>query len=227
MMLERHHIDKPGNRRLKLEGKKFGRLSVLKFHDIRTRKGNKRESRWLCECDCGNEVILVGSSIKSGKTSSCGCLQKENPISHGLSYDPLYFVWKAMIRRCENKTDANYHHYGGRGIKVCDEWKDLETFVGWCNNNGFEEGLEIDRIDNSGNYSPENIRFVTRRKNMLNTRRNINVDIGGVTKTLIEWANEYGIKVNTMQYRYHRGDRGQRLVRSVESKYSSPKGGGQ
>lgn len=220
---------KPGNRRLKLDGKKFGRLTVLKFYDIRTRKGNKKESRWLCKCDCGNETVVVGSSLKSGKTQSCGCLNKETTkaasITHGLSHEKLYFVWKAMIARCENKEHPSYKDYGGRGISVCKEWHSIETFVNWSKENGHKEGLELDRINNNGNYEPTNCRFTTRKKQTRNTRRNINVTIGEQTKTLTEWAEIYSLKRNTMQYRYYRGDRGKTLVRPTEANYKSVKEG--
>lgn len=217
-MLERQI--NPGNRRLKLDGKKFGRLTVLKFHDIRTRKENKKESRWLCKCDCGNETVVVGSSLKSGKTQSCGCLNREVTkeifTTHGLSYEKLYFVWKAMIARCENEEHPNFKDYGGRGIEVCEKWHDLKVFIDWSKENGYKEGLELDRINNGGNYEPNNCRFVTRKKQTRNTRRNINVTIDGQTKTLTEWAEIHNLNVNTVQYRYYRGDRGARLVRPTQ-----------
>lgn len=215
-MLEKHHIDKVENRRLKLEGKKFGRLKVLRFYDVDPKR---RESRWICKCDCGNEVIAVGYRLTSGKTRSCGCLNKEITIAtsttHGLSHEKLYFVWKAMIARCENSKNPRYKDYGGRGVKVYSEWHDVQKFIEWANVSGYKEGLEIDRIDNDGNYEPNNCRWATRETQTRNTRRNINVLINGEIKTLTEWAKQYNLKVNTVQYRYYRGDRGERLIRPV------------
>jgi len=215
------------SKRLEIEGEKFGRLTVLKFYDIDPKR---RESRWLCKCECGNKTIARGCKLTSGHTKSCGCLNKEITLkastTHGLSSEKLYFVWKAMIARCENPKNPVYKDYGGRGIKVCNEWHDLEIFMEWATNNGYREALEIDRIDNDGNYEPCNCRFTTRRKQTLNTRRNIKITIDGQTKTLTEWAEIYNLKVNTLQYRYHRGDRGKRLVRPVETKYRHGQVGG-
>ncbi|SDX85350.1 hypothetical protein SAMN05660923_03051 [Tepidimicrobium xylanilyticum] len=215
------------SRRLELEGQKFGRLTVLGFHDVDPKR---KESRWLCKCECGNKRIVRGWKLTSGHTKSCGCLNKERAIAasttHGLSSEKLYSIWKAMLARCENKKHPAYKDYGGRGIKVCDEWHDIRTFIKWANNNGYKEGLELDRIDNNGNYEPSNCRFTTRKKQTRNTRRNINVTIDGQTKTLSEWAEIHNLKVNTLQYRYYRGDRGRRLVRPVETKYRHGQAGG-
>jgi len=214
-------------KRMDIAGEKFGRLTVLKFHSTRNKKSDKERSRWLCKCECGNEVIVVGSSLRNGKTSSCGCLNKEIVkrmfTTHGMSANPLYFVWKNMLERCSNEDLKVYKHYGGRGISVCAEWEDINTFMEWANENGYKEGLEIDRIDNDGDYIPNNCRFTTRKEQMLNTRRNIKVMINGVTKSVSEWAEEYDMKVNTLQYRYHRGDRGERLVRPIETQFRTNK----
>lgn len=225
-MLEKHHINKPGNRRLQIQGQKFGRLTVIKFHSI---DPIRKESQWLCRCECGNEVVVKGYKLTSGHTKSCGCLNRERTIqtstTHGLSNEKLYFVWKAMIARCENEEHPNYKDYGGRGISVCEEWYDVKNFIDWAKRNGYKEGLELDRIDNDGDYEPSNCRFTTRKKQNRNTRRNIYVTIDGETKTLSEWAEIYNLKVNTLQYRYYRGDRGKRLIRPVETKYRSRKEG--
>jgi len=215
------------SKKMEIVGQKFGRLTVLEFWDIRIRTGDKKESRWLCKCECGNEAIVVGSSLRSGGTSSCGCLKKEiikkTFTTHGMSADPLYYVWKNMLERCSNEDLKFFKHYGGRGISVCAEWKDMNKFIDWANRNGYKKGLEIDRIDNDGNYIPNNCRFTTRKEQLLNTRRNIKVMINGVTKSVSEWAEEYDIKVNTLQYRYHRGDRGERLVRPIETQFRTNK----
>lgn len=197
-----------------LTGQKFGRLTVLKC----TGQDKHHDNTFLCKCDCGNEKIVAGYRLKNGHTQSCGCYNREVTseyfTKHGLSTEPLYFVWKAMIARCENPENPNYFRYGERGISVCDEWHDVETFYKWALE-GYEEGLEIDRVNNDGGYSPDNCKWSTRSEQLRNTRRNVLVELNGVTKPLIDWANEYGLKVNTIQYRYYRGDRGEYLFRPI------------
>ena len=135
---------------------------------------------------------------------------------HGLSNTKEYYIWKAMIRRTTNPKDASYNRYGGRGIKVCEEWKKLENFYKWCCESGYKEGLEIDRIDVNGNYEPSNCRWATRKQQQNNKRDNVKAEINGKTHTLAEWSEITGITINTLQYRYYRGDRGERLIREVD-----------
>ena len=137
-------------------------------------------------------------------------------ITHGLSKTRIYGIWKKMIYRCENPKVAEFKHYGGRGIKVCKEWHDIKNFYNWAINNGYGERLEIDRIDNSKDYCPENCRWATRKQQCNNERRNVRTEINGVTHTLAEWSEITGINANTLQYRYYRGDRGERLIRKVD-----------
>lgn len=149
-----------------LTGMVFGRLVVLKqVKDIIT-KGGKHYPAWLCRCDCGNECVVSGASLKSGNTKSCGCLHKEevsNMMSkHNLTDSRLYLVWKGMKTRCYNPNSSHYHLYGARGITVCDEWKnDFMAFHDWAYANGYNENAKrgectIERIDVDGNYCPEN-----------------------------------------------------------------------
>lgn len=118
---------------------------------------------------------------------------------HGLKHHPLYDVWGKMKSRCYKPNDKDYSDYGGRGITVCMEWKeDFKVFYDWCMANGYEKGLEMDRRENDGNYSPDNCRFVTRSQNMRNTRRNNMVTYNGETKPLVEWSEILGIKRYTL-----------------------------
>ena len=156
-----------------LTNKRFGRLLVLS----RAETINKR-TMWLCICDCGEEKKIRSDSLISKNTMSCGCLNDElvtkNFTKHGLRCHPLYDVHKNIKQRCLNKNNSVYSDYGGRGITICDEWKDdFKPFYDWAINNGYKRGLEIDRTDNNGNYEPLNCRFVDRRKNILNTRKRV------------------------------------------------------
>lgn len=158
-------------RLIDLTGNTFGRLSVL---DRDRGGGKRREPYWICICSCGEITTVRGSHLRSGNTLSCGCYNRakarETKTKHGLSQgNPLYKVWTNMKTRCYNGGDKWYVRYGGRGIKVCDEWRESpEVFCKWTKENGWEPGLHIDRIDNDGDYGPSNCRFVTPRKSMEN-----------------------------------------------------------
>lgn len=197
-----------------LTGKKFGRLTVMEYIGI-----ENHHSLWKCKCECGNEKVVGGNYLITGRTKSCGCYQLESiktrSITHGLSNERLYNIWKNMLRRCENETNARYADYGGRGIYVCKEWHNIKVFVDWALKNGYADNLEIDRINNDGSYEPSNCKWSTRREQTLNTRRNVKITLNNETKTLTEWAEQYGFNVNTIQYRYYRGDRGERLFRPI------------
>ena len=138
------------------------------------KRGQKGEISWLCKCECGVEVVVLGASLRSGNTASCGCLHKESitkiKTTHGLCKHPLYIVWKNMRIRCTSLGNKSYLNYGGRGIAVCDRW--LESFENFYNDviGGYKKGLQLDRIDNDGNYEPSNCRWVTRNQNQMNTR---------------------------------------------------------
>lgn len=127
----------------------------------------------LFKCFCGNEFETHINRLKSGHASSCGCFRsftsKENNSTHGLSKHPLYKVREGMKARCLVITHHAYARYGGRGIKICDEWlNDFKAFYDWAIANGYEQGLQIDRINNDGNYEPSNCRFVTPKVNIRN-----------------------------------------------------------
>lgn len=125
-------------------------------------------------------------------------------LKHGYSRDPIYPIWTNMIARCNNSKKDHYDRYGGRGIKVCDEWYDISVFADWAYSNGYEKGLQIDRIDNDGNYCPSNCRFVTHTQNLRNTSINKYLTICGETKCLSEWAEDYGIHYKRLASWYER-----------------------
>lgn len=160
-----------------IPGEKYNRLTIVKEVDpeIQYNKGKITPLRkFECLCDCGKTTVQRFSGIKGGSIKSCGCLKNENLgyYKHGGSKEVLYRVWVNMIQRTEDQTVRAYKNYGGRGISMCAQWRgDYEVFRGWAMENGWEQGLEVDRRDNNGNYGPENCRIVTRKINCNNTRR--------------------------------------------------------
>lgn len=158
-----------------LVGQKFGRLSVID----RTENSKSGGTRFICKCDCGNEVVVVGGNLRSGNTTSCGCFHKERvaamnrevKVTHGKTHTRLYTIWTDMKQRCKNVNDRCYDIYGGRGITVCDEWaNDFENFYEWAMSNGYQDSLSIDREDNDKGYCPSNCRWAT-AKDQANNRR--------------------------------------------------------
>lgn len=135
-----------------------------------------------------------------------------------VSSHPLYQAWKSMHRRCDTPYVNDYEHYGGRGIKVCDEWKDSLTFLNWAENNGWipNKGLTLDRINANKDYEPSNCRWVTQKQQARNRRNNRLVTIDGVTKCVQEWAEEYSINKVTFLNRVDRGWEGKRLLKQTK-----------
>ena len=162
-----------GSNFIDLTGQRFGRLTVVERAPDQVLSNGKHIVRWTCSCDCGNETAVLGENLRYGHTKSCGCLRADllsRPKKHALVGSKLYGVWAGMIQRCENPKQEHYKNYGGRGIRVCDEWHDFRNF--WADmHDGYAEGLQIDRIDTDGNYEPGNCRWATRSVNMRNTRR--------------------------------------------------------
>ena len=152
-------------RALDLVGQKFGALTVLE----KAGKTNTDQQKWKCVCKCGKIVFPTTAHLRNGHTTSCGCLglkhATEAKITHGKTGTPLYTVHQGMMNRCNNPKVKGFKWYGAKGVKVCDEWKDFQTFYDWAIDHGYQKGLTIDRIDPDGDYCPENCEWVTRSEN--------------------------------------------------------------
>ena len=185
-------------------GKKSHMLTVIGLAD-RT----PNDDKWYlkCSCECGNVTKVTPSQFNRGVVKSCGCLKSlgyrtiDNRTKH-----PLYGTWRQMLSRCENPHNSKYQRYGGRGIKVCDEWHQFSNFVKWSDSiGGRPEKYTLDRINNDGNYEPSNCRWATRFQQATNKSSNVVLEYNGESKTLIEWSISIGISWNTLWNRLKRG----------------------
>ena len=190
-------------------GEKYGKLTISAFEF--KQNGKLRIPYAVCNCECGNTLSAQYSALKHGKTKSCGCI--ETGID-GRSNSPLYAAWNGMRYRCNNPKSQSYKDYGGRGIKVCEEWNDektgFKTFEKWAWDNGYvpDSGLSLDRIDVNGNYEPRNCRYATVYVQVTNQRKRQSkhkseefLEIGGEKKSKKEWCKEYNISTAAVDYR--------------------------
>ncbi len=186
-------------------GKRFGRLTVIKFSH---RDKSKKHIFWLCKCNCGNIIKTTKDRLQKGDTKSCGCLRKELTqlrfTKHKMSGSSIYHRWQHMKNRCLKIDDKAYKNYGGRGIKVCDRWLKFENFYEDMSI-GYKIELTLDRIDNNGNYCKENCRWATRKEQGRNTRRNKIITYQRKTLCMKEWAKELNMKYGCLWYRLNAG----------------------
>ena len=177
---------------------KFGRLTPVKCIGV----VNGRTT-WECLCDCGNTVNVIQKNLSNGNTKSCGCMQKDIVSSirkiHGKSKSRLYTLYEGMKARCNKTNSETYKYYGGKGVRVCEEWeKDFLTFEKWMLDNGYDENLPrgvqtIDRIDPNANYSPDNCRLITITEQQRNKTDNVFYEFNGEKHLLCEWSEILGI----------------------------------
>lgn len=177
------------SRSINLIGKRFTRLTVLeKAEPFRDKNGKILCAGWKCLCDCGNEIVVRTHSLTCGNTKSCGCWNKEKPsnhITHHMSNAKIYFKYKSMIRRCNDEKYANYKHYGGRGIKVCEEWSGKDGFINfynWAMSNGYDDSLTIERMDVNDGYCPKNCCWIPFSEQSLNKTNSYIVNGIGVAR---------------------------------------------
>lgn len=192
-----------------LTGQRFGRLVVMERAESYIQPSGQKKTQWRCKCDCGNEIITVGYNLTRGLTTSCGCVRTERLIkmnkTHGKSNHILFSKWEHMKDRCCNPNDKRYKNYGGRGIKICDEWlNSFESFYKWSIENGYEDGLTIDRINVNGNYEPNNCRWTTWNIQCNNRTNNVYIEYNGETKTLKQWCDILNIDYKKAHNRIHK-----------------------
>lgn len=188
-----------------LTGQRFGRLTVIE----RAENAGNGAVRFVCQCDCGRRVAVRSDALRNGTTKSCGCLISESTtsrnVTHKLSRTRLYRTWAGMKQRCYNPKASHYRHYGGRGIKICDEWLyDFRSFYDWAMGNGYQENLSIDRIDNDKGYYPENCRWVPMSVQLGNRSNSLHITVNGQTKELKEWCKQFGVKYHKAYIRIRR-----------------------
>lgn len=193
-----------------LTGQIFGRLTVIKRAQDKVDASGKKRCMWLCQCECGNQVVVLGEAMKRGACRSCGCYRHdalhEIQSTHGETNTRLYGIWLSMRNRCNLSTSDAYADYGGRGIRVCDEWNSsFESFRDWSLENGYREDLTIDRIQNCGNYEPGNCRWVDRVAQANNRRSNRLLSLRGETHNVTEWAKILGKNPKTIFSRIYAG----------------------
>lgn len=189
-----------------LTGQRFGRLTVIE----RAMRVKGKNAFWVCRCDCGNTVKIDGSHLRRKLTLSCGCLHREllgaRVRTHGGKGSRLYRIWRDMKSRCYNPKTTRYSDYGGRGIYICEEWKNnFAEFQAWALENGYTENLSIDRISNRGPYDPLNCRWVDAITQQNNKRTNRFVKWRGERHTVAEWARIVNIPYRTIVDRLNRG----------------------
>lgn len=191
-----------------LSNQKFGRLTAISIDHC-----DNGKTYWKCKCDCGKEHVVLTNRLISGNTISCGCRKEEITSrikdlnkSHEKSQTRLYKIFQGMKARCYRETCPNYHRYGGRGIKICQEWlDDFMSFYNWAMANGYKTGLTIDRIDNDKGYSPNNCRWTTAEQQANNTSSTIFLTYQGNTMSASEWSKITGIRTNTITRRKRDG----------------------
>ena len=178
-----------------LIGQRFGLLTV-----VADASAGHRYQMARCQCDCGNFTVIRKNRLfeRTGKQLGCGCLRGRH-IKHSDSNSKLYRVWDSMVRRCHNSNHRAFASYGGRGILVCEEWRDYRNFKAWADTSGYAQGLTIDRINNNNGYDLENCRWATRKQQANNRRCCVYVEHDGQRLTLTEWSETLGVSRKTVR----------------------------
>ncbi len=204
-----------------LTGEKFGKLTVVKLGERRS----GRKTYWECICDCG--MVKEVRSDALPRINSCGCVKKEqdkiNLTGHYMHMDSgtrLYEIWQSLKGRCSNETNTKYLDYGGRGISVCYEWAEsYEVFKEWAIEQGYSSAMTIERINNDGNYEPDNCKWIPFSEQANNRRSTVWITHQGRTQNLKQWCNELGLPYGSIHSRYTRGKRAPELFEPIRTQY--------
>ena len=190
-----------------LTGKKFGYLTVIS----RDQNPNNKRVKWLCVCNCNKLTIVSTNDLKSGHTSSCGCKKFESHNKkHGMTRTRIHTTWQSMKSRCYDKNNHSFSHYGGRGITMCDEWKNsFDSFYSWAISNGYTDELTIDRIDNNKGYAPDNCRWISMTEQNNNRRNNVILEHNGEKDSLANWCKKLNLDYKHYYTVYRNHFRGQ------------------
>lgn len=188
-----------------MTGARCGQVTVLR----RVANDKYGGARWECKCDCGKTFVTLGHHLRSGKTRSCGHIQRESASSlnktHGMSKTALYRLWAGIKERCYNQNADSYANYGAKGITLCEEWLDFSNFYAWAIAAGYERGLTIERKDNAKGYCPENCCWASRAEQNRNTTRTHRIFDGERTITAAEAARIAGVNRSTVAEWCRRG----------------------
>lgn len=193
-----------------MTGDRYGTLSVIGRAE--NYRGN---AQWLCKCDCGKIKTYLGFDLRKGKLRSCGCRNPASAGDHGMSRTPTYVAWISMKSRCNLETSGAYKDYGGRGIRVCEEWNGPSGFPQFLADMGPRpDGCSLERIDNNGNYEPSNCRWATQKEQMNNRRANRYIEMDGRRQTLAQWLREFNVKSTVFHDRTSRGWTVERAIKT-------------
>lgn len=192
-----------------LIGKRFGKLTVIAKGEPINQHGTNL-STWICQCDCGVIKTIRQHNLLAGGSKSCGCGQMGGKYHihnlHNSSKTRLYGIWQGIKQRCFNPKNKNYHNYGGRGITICEQWKDnFVCFQQWALSSGYEDNLTIDRIEVNGNYEPNNCRWLTRGEQQNNKRDTHRFNINGEILTIRDVSERYNIDLELIRHRISAG----------------------
>lgn len=194
-------------RLIDLTGKTFGRLTVVSRSVSHVTPNGSKQTLWVCSCLCGKVTPVRSAALRNGSAKSCGCLQREltsvRARTHGKTGDRTYLSWRGMRERCSNPNNRRFSDYGGKGVYVCERWADdFEAFL--ADMGPRPDGMTLDRIDNSGPYSPENCRWADVSTQTRNRSDNVWIDWNGTRRTLTDWAKELGLTQSALSMRIAR-----------------------
>ncbi len=186
-----------------MTGQRHGRLSVIEMAG----HNKHRQRLWRCVCDCGETTEVLGFLLRYEQTRSCGCLAREAIASvnkkHGKSKSQIWSMHRSMMDRCYLQTSTAYKNYGGRGITVCKRWHDFENF--YADMGDKPKGMTLERMDNDGPYTPDNVRWASYKDQANNRRSNVVLEFEGKKQTMQQWSDEMGLKIQTVWARLNRG----------------------